>query len=53
MPLWQFPPKEYQILKKLRQFPVVKELPFIVNLRGELDLTANKHQIVPFEQVTP
>ena len=45
--------KEYQILKKLRQFPVVKELPFIVNLRGELDLTANKHQIVPFETGYP
>ena len=38
--------KEYQILKKLRKFPVVKELPFVVNLRGELDLTANKHSIV-------
>lgn len=38
--------KEYKILKKLRQFPVVKELPFVVNLRGELDLTANKHNIV-------
>lgn len=38
--------KEYRILKKLRRFPVVKELPFIVNLRGELDLTANKHNIV-------
>ena len=38
--------KEYQILRKLRQFPVVKELPFIVNLRGELDLTANKNDIV-------
>ena len=38
--------KEYQILRKLRQFPVVKELSFITNLRGELDLTANKHNIV-------
>lgn len=38
--------KEYQILKKLRQFPVVKELPFITNLRGELDLTAHKNNIV-------
>lgn len=38
--------KEYDILKKLRRFPVVKELPFISNLRGELDLTANKKNIV-------
>lgn len=37
---------EYKILRKLRQFPVVKELSFVVNLRGELDLTANKHNIV-------
>ncbi|MCI8951629.1 MAG: Alw26I/Eco31I/Esp3I family type II restriction adenine-specific DNA-methyltransferase [Lachnospiraceae bacterium] len=38
--------KEYQTLKKLRRFPVIKELEFIVNLRGELDLTANKKNIV-------
>lgn len=38
--------KEYRILRKLRQFPVVKELPFVSNLRGELDLTANKNNIV-------
>lgn len=38
--------KEYRVLRKLRQFPVVKELPFVANLRGELDLTANKHNIV-------
>lgn len=38
--------KEYRVLRKLRQFPVVKELPFVNNLRGELDLTANKHNIV-------
>lgn len=38
--------KEYRVLRKLRQFPVVKELPFVNNLRGELDLTANKHHIV-------
>ena len=38
--------KEYQVLRTLRQFPVVKELPFVVNLRGELDLTADKHSIV-------
>lgn len=33
---------EYATLKKLRSFPVVKDLKFITNLRGELDLTANK-----------
>lgn len=38
--------KEYRVLRKLRQFPVVKELPFVNNFRGELDLTANKHYIV-------
>lgn len=37
--------KEYNILKKLRKFPVVKDLPFVVNLRGELDLTTNKKYI--------
>lgn len=33
---------EYAILRELRKFPVVKDLNFIVNCRGELDLTANK-----------
>ncbi len=36
---------EYDTLKKLRQFPTVKNLNFIINLRGELDLTANKKYI--------
>lgn len=36
---------ECEILSKLRKFPVVKDLDFIVNLRGELDLTANKKYI--------
>lgn len=38
--------EEYGILKKLREFPIVKNLDFIVNLRGELDLTLNKDQII-------
>lgn len=38
--------KEYNRLRKLRQFPVVKDLDFIINLRGELDLTQNKKYIV-------
>lgn len=37
---------EYTILKQLRKNPVIKELPFIKNLRGELDVTANKQFIV-------
>ncbi len=36
---------EYDRLKKLRMFPVVKDLNFIINLRGELDLTSNKKSI--------
>lgn len=38
--------KEYQILRQLRSFPVVGDLAFITNLRGELDLTLNKQFIV-------
>lgn len=38
--------EEYEVLRILRQFPVVKDLAFITNLRGELDLTANKKNIV-------
>lgn len=37
---------EYERLKVLRKHKVVKELDFITNLRGELDLTANKKEIV-------
>lgn len=37
--------EEYSELRKLREFPVVKDLKFIVNLRGELDLTTNKKYI--------
>lgn len=36
---------EYKILKKLQSFPVIKDLDFLVNLRGELDLTTHKHSI--------
>ncbi len=38
--------EEYEKLKKLRKFPVVKDLEFIVNSRGELDLTSNKNKII-------
>ncbi len=37
---------EYPILQKIRSHPTIKDLPFIINLRGELDLTANKKYIV-------
>lgn len=37
---------ERETLKKLRENPVIKELAFIKNLRGELDVTANKKFIV-------
>ena len=39
-------PSEYRKLQKLKSFPTIKELPFIINMRGELDLTANKNSIV-------
>ena len=38
--------QEYETFRKLRKFPVVKDLDFVINLRGELDLTANKSRIV-------
>ncbi len=37
--------QEYKLLKKLRSFPTIKELDFIVNARGELDLTIDKKYI--------
>ena len=45
--------KEYNVLNKLRKFPVVKDLPFIINLRGELDLTANKKYITAMDTGYP
>lgn len=38
--------QEYTLLKQLRKYPVVKQVDFIINQRGELDLTANKNHIV-------
>ena len=37
--------KELEALQKMSRFPKIKNLPFIVNLRGELDLTANRDAI--------
>lgn len=36
---------EYQIRKKMKSHPTIKELRYIDNLRGELDLTINKEFI--------
>lgn len=36
---------EYAIRKKMREHPTIKDLNFIDNLRGELDLTLNKNSI--------
>ena len=36
---------EYVTLRKMRQWPVVKDLPYIINFRGELDLTSNRASI--------
>lgn len=44
---------EYMMLKKLREFPVVKELDFIINSRGELDLTAGKKFITNIKTKYP
>lgn len=45
--------EEYSVLKALRRFPVVKELDFIINLRGELDLTVNKKNITTIDTGYP
>lgn len=37
---------EYKMYKKLQQFPKVSSIPYISNLRGELDLTTNNNSIV-------
>ena len=36
---------EYETIRQMRKFPVVKELDFIINLRGELDVTLGKKYI--------
>ena len=37
---------EYKIRKLMQKHPTIKSLPYIFNLRGELDLTLNKKHIV-------
>jgi len=39
-------PTEYDKLQKLKSFPKIKDLEFLTNRRGELDLTANKEKIM-------
>ena len=40
---------EYQIRQKMMLHPTIGELDYIINLRGELDITLNKKSIVEFE----
>lgn len=40
---------EYQIRQKMMLHPTIGELDYIMNLRGELDITLNKKAIVEFE----
>ena len=44
---------EYIRFKKLRTFPAVKDLDFVINLRGELDLTSNKKSITTVDTGYP
>ena len=36
---------EYKIRKQMREYPTIKQIPYIDNLRGELDVTNNKTSI--------
>ncbi len=36
---------EYVIRNRMKQFPKIKDIPYIKNMRGELDLTLNKNQL--------
>lgn len=40
---------EYQIRQKMMLHPTIGELDYVMNLRGELDITLNKKAIVEFE----
>ena len=37
--------QEYKLLRNMRKFPSIRDLGFIKNLRGELDLTLNKKDL--------
>lgn len=45
--------EDYAIYRKLGAFPKIKDLPYIINMRGELDLTANKNSIVQTKTTYP
>lgn len=38
--------EDCDIYRKMSKFPKIKDLPYIINMRGELDLTTNKDSIV-------
>lgn len=42
-------PEEYSIRQKMQKFPTIKDIPYIFNLRGELDITINKSFITSKE----
>ena len=39
-------PEEYTIRQKMQKSPSIKNIPYIFNLRGELDMTQNKDAVV-------
>lgn len=38
--------EEYQKRNKMREFPLIKDIPYIHNLRGELDISFNKSSVI-------
>lgn len=44
---------EYRLRKKMREFPTIREIPYIINMRGELDVTQNKQSITANETAYP
>jgi DNA-cytosine methyltransferase len=44
---------ENRIRKKMREHPTIRDISYIINMRGELDLTLNKHSITMHETAYP
>ena len=44
---------EYRIRNLMRKHPTIREIPYISNLRGELDITLNKKSIVNYKTPYP
>ncbi len=44
---------EYAMYNQLKKFPVIKELGYIINMRGELDLTMHKSEITTIQEKFP